>query len=100
MEKSYFYAAGRRKTAVARVQLHPGGTEIIVNGKALEVVFPRLALQSAVLEPLRVTSTHSGSLWRDGEGSRRGRRRPGRRGDPRAGAGSGSGQRGVPSASP
>ena len=57
MEKSYFYAAGRRKTAVARVQLHPGGAEIIVNGKALEVVFPRLALQSAVLEPLRVTST-------------------------------------------
>ncbi len=56
-ERSYFYATGRRKTAVARVRLIPGGSEFVVNGKPLATYFPRLALQEAATEPLRAVST-------------------------------------------
>ncbi len=56
-EKRYTYATGRRKTAVARVQLHEGTGQIIVNGRPLSEVLPRLADQNAVLEPFRVTNT-------------------------------------------
>ncbi len=55
MEQRYFAATGRRKTAVARVRLYPGGTgQIIVNGKPLTEVLPRLTWQVQVLQPLQV----------------------------------------------
>lgn len=46
---------GRRKTAVARVQLIEGSGEVIVNGKSLAQAFPRLHDRESVVWPLKVT---------------------------------------------
>lgn len=56
-ERRYFYAIGRRKTAAAKVQLHDGNGQIIVNGRPLAEVLPRLTDQTIVNEPFRVTDT-------------------------------------------
>ncbi|HEX6779375.1 MAG TPA: 30S ribosomal protein S9 [Ktedonobacterales bacterium] len=51
----YFYGTGRRKTAVARVRLHPNGDgRIIVNGRDASEYFGREVLMMAVRAPLRV----------------------------------------------
>ncbi|MDP2936057.1 MAG: 30S ribosomal protein S9 [Dehalococcoidia bacterium] len=54
---AYYYATGRRKEAIARVRLVPGTGAVLINGKSLETVFPRLDHQSMVMQPLRVTQT-------------------------------------------
>jgi small subunit ribosomal protein S9 len=52
-----FAATGRRKSAVARVQLSPGGSgRIQVNGRPFEEYFPTAALQIQVLQPLQATN--------------------------------------------
>lgn len=56
-DQAYFYGTGRRKSAIARVRLIPGGDAIIVNGKQLEEAFPQYTLHSGIIEPLRVTGT-------------------------------------------
>ena len=56
-EQPYFRGTGRRKTAVAQVRLMAGNGAIIINGKPFEDIFGILRLQSAILEPLRVTDT-------------------------------------------
>jgi small subunit ribosomal protein S9 len=53
MERAFFYGTGRRKAAVARVRLVPGGTEVVVNGKPLAVYFPRATHQIQATEPVR-----------------------------------------------
>lgn len=54
----YFYGAGRRKTAVARVRLYPGAGEITVNGKpAREYFGGRAVHQTVVRQPLALTGT-------------------------------------------
>ncbi len=55
--KRYVYATGRRKCAVARVQVHEGTGRIIVNGRPLAEMLPRLNDQQAVQEPFTVTNT-------------------------------------------
>jgi small subunit ribosomal protein S9 len=51
----YFYGTGRRKTAVARVRLHPNGDgRIIVNGREANEYFGREALMMQVRAPLRL----------------------------------------------
>lgn len=47
------YGTGKRKNAIARVWLESGAGNITINGKALDVYFPRVALQQWVLSPLR-----------------------------------------------
>jgi small subunit ribosomal protein S9 len=47
-----YTATGKRKTAVARVVLKPGGGEYSVNGKSLEAFFPRETLQRVIRQPL------------------------------------------------
>ena len=47
-----YTATGKRKTAVARVMLKPGGGEYIINGKSLEAFFPRETLQRMIRQPL------------------------------------------------
>ena len=47
-----YTATGKRKTAVARVVLKPGGGEYSVNGKSLEAFFPRDTLQRMIRQPL------------------------------------------------
>jgi len=51
----YFYGTGRRKTAVARVRLHPSGDgRIVVNGRNADDYFGRETLMMQVRSPLRV----------------------------------------------
>ena len=57
MNRGYFYATGRRKSAVARVRLLPGGTQVIVNGRAFAEAFPTESAQAIALGPLRLTNT-------------------------------------------
>jgi small subunit ribosomal protein S9 len=47
-----YRATGKRKTAVARVTLKPGTGEYSINGRTLEVFFPRNALQRTIRQPL------------------------------------------------
>lgn len=55
---SYFYGTGRRKSAVARVRLYPGGGEILVNGKSAADYFGGRGLyQQVIRQPLALTNT-------------------------------------------
>jgi small subunit ribosomal protein S9 len=47
-----YSATGKRKTAIARVILKPGTGAYIVNGKTLDVFFPRATLQKNIRQPL------------------------------------------------
>ena len=47
-----YNATGKRKTAVARVILKPGGGDYVINGKSLEAFFPRETLQRMIRQPL------------------------------------------------
>ena len=47
-----YTSTGKRKTAVARVILRPGEGQYLINGKALETVFPRETLQRMIRQPL------------------------------------------------
>lgn len=50
----YYYGMGRRKTAVARVRLHPNGDgNITVNGKSAKAYFGRELLLAAIVSPFR-----------------------------------------------
>jgi small subunit ribosomal protein S9 len=49
------YGLGRRKTAVARVQLRPGEGRWSINGRTLQDYFPRGILQQGVVRPLVLT---------------------------------------------
>ena len=58
MEKqNYYYAVGKRKTAVARVKLMRGTGSIMVNGVPYEERFPRPAHRRAILQPMVLTET-------------------------------------------
>ncbi|MCZ6514666.1 MAG: 30S ribosomal protein S9 [Acidobacteria bacterium] len=48
-------ATGRRKTAVARVLMRPGGGKVRVNGRRLEDYFPLEGMRAAVRQPLEAT---------------------------------------------
>jgi small subunit ribosomal protein S9 len=47
-----YRATGKRKTAVARVILRPGGGAYTINGRALDDYFPRATLQRNICQPL------------------------------------------------
>jgi small subunit ribosomal protein S9 len=53
----YFYGTGKRKSAIARVRLIPGGGQVVINGKPLAEMFPQLTLQEMLLEPLKISET-------------------------------------------
>ena len=53
----YYYAIGRRKTAVALVRLFMESGPILVNGKPMEEAFPWYTWQSHITEPFKVTNT-------------------------------------------
>lgn len=55
-EKRYYQGTGRRKTAVARVRLFPGGGEFVVNGKQIVEYFGvRDSFQKELMRPLELT---------------------------------------------
>ena len=52
----YFYSAGKRKTAIARVKLYDGGKgDITVNGKKIREYFPTQVHVENATAPLRIT---------------------------------------------
>ncbi|HUY76215.1 MAG TPA: 30S ribosomal protein S9 [Ktedonobacterales bacterium] len=54
-KRAYFYGTGRRKTAVARVRLYPGGDgTITVNGREVNQYFGRDVLVMLVRTPLHL----------------------------------------------
>ena len=57
MAKPLTQATGRRKEAVARVRLRPGGGAIQVNGRPIQEYFPTETHRMIVTEPLRLTNT-------------------------------------------
>ena len=55
-EKRYYQGTNRRKSAVARVRLFPGGGEFVVNGKSAEDYFgARDLLHKMIAQPLELT---------------------------------------------
>jgi len=54
-----YTATGKRKTAVARVILRPGRGEYSINGKSLEVFFPRETLRRMIRQPLETVGYES-----------------------------------------
>jgi small subunit ribosomal protein S9 len=54
-----YTATGKRKTAVARVILKPGGGTYTINGKTLELFFPRETLQRMIRQPLETVGYQS-----------------------------------------
>lgn len=55
MSQDFNYGTGRRKTATARTRLYSGSGSILVNGRSIEVYFPRKTLQMIVRQPLVLT---------------------------------------------
>ncbi len=48
----YYYGTGKRKSAIARVRLYPGGTgTIVINGKPIEEVLPWLDWRKRAEKP-------------------------------------------------
>ena len=56
-QESYYYGTGKRKSAIARVRLYPGGTgTVIVNGKPLEEALPWIDWQKRAMQPFATIS--------------------------------------------
>ena len=53
------YATGKRKNAVARVWIKPGGGKVMINERVLEVYFARPVLRMLIAQPL-VASNRQG----------------------------------------
>ena len=62
MQQQYYYATGRRKSAVAQVRLYMEAGPVIVNGKPIEEAFPWDNWRREIMEPFRLT--HSGGQFR------------------------------------
>jgi small subunit ribosomal protein S9 len=56
-QKTAYAATGRRKTAVARVNLVPGAGTVIVNRRSLDDYFGRPTSRMVVNQPFEVTGT-------------------------------------------
>ncbi len=57
MAKPLVTATGRRKESVARVRLHDGAGQLVLNGRTLEDYFPTMAARMRVMEPFTITQT-------------------------------------------
>jgi small subunit ribosomal protein S9 len=55
--KPLVQTTGRRKQAIARVRIRPGGGKIVVNGRPIEDYFPSETHRMVLSEPLESTST-------------------------------------------
>ena len=56
--QQYFYATGRRKSAIAKVRLYPDdGTAIIINDKPMDEYFNWLPWQSTIREAFVISGT-------------------------------------------
>jgi len=59
MAAQQFYGTGRRKSSTARVFMHSGGGNIVVNGKPLDQYFGRKTAHMIVRQPLERTDNLS-----------------------------------------
>jgi len=59
-DQQYYYAVGRRKSAVARVRLMVGDGRITINGKLADDYFGRAALEAIVQQPLQAVTLPAG----------------------------------------
>ncbi|MFH1407050.1 MAG: 30S ribosomal protein S9 [Candidatus Omnitrophota bacterium] len=50
-----FSATGRRKEAVARVNLSSGEGKVTVNGRPFDAYFPKVQVQNFIMQPLAIT---------------------------------------------
>ena len=58
---AYFYGTGKRKSAIARVRLYPGGNgAVVVNGKPLDVALPWIDWRKRAISPFAVTEGMDG----------------------------------------
>ncbi|KPJ58038.1 MAG: 30S ribosomal protein S9 [Deltaproteobacteria bacterium DG_8] len=57
MENNVFYATGKRKNAVARIRLMPGGGKFEINSKTLDDYFGRETSKMIIRQPLELTDT-------------------------------------------
>lgn len=58
VKKIQFWGTGRRKTAIARVRLIPGGEgTIVINGRTIDEFFGLETLKYIVRQPLELTGT-------------------------------------------
>jgi small subunit ribosomal protein S9 len=55
-----YYGTGKRKNAVARVFVRPGGGVVSINGRPIEDYFPRETLQMIVRRPFDVIDKPTG----------------------------------------
>ncbi len=56
-ERKHYYGTGRRKTAIARVKLLPGGGSVVVNDRPLLEAFPDEPLREVIFQAFKVTNT-------------------------------------------
>lgn len=57
----YYYGTGKRKSAIARVRVYPGGSgAIVVNGKPFEEAFPWPDWRQRVMQPFMSTQNTQG----------------------------------------
>ena len=56
-ERTHYYGTGRRKTAIARVKLLPGGGSVVVNDRPLQEAFPDEPLREVIYQAFKVTNT-------------------------------------------
>ncbi|MDO8429401.1 MAG: 30S ribosomal protein S9 [Candidatus Daviesbacteria bacterium] len=54
---NFYHSIGRRKSAVARVRVLEGNSQMIVNGKPIAEVYRGIILQKEYLKPLELTHT-------------------------------------------
>ncbi|WP_366923228.1 30S ribosomal protein S9 [Metallumcola ferriviriculae] len=57
MAQVQYYGTGRRKNAVARVRLVPGGGKVIINKRPLDEYVAKKTLEMIIMQPLEVTDT-------------------------------------------
>lgn len=55
--KTQSYGTGRRKNAIARVFIRPGGGKFEVNGRAIDQYFKNITWLNRAIEPLKFTNT-------------------------------------------
>lgn len=56
----YFYAVGKRKTAIAQIRLFPKGKgEITINNKKAEVYLPDYEMQEIIRSPLKLVDLNN-----------------------------------------
>ena len=56
-QETMFSGTGKRKTSIARVQLRPGGGEVVINGRTLDEYFGRETSRMIVRQPFDLTTT-------------------------------------------